>query len=259
MDYQTLLLKKDKGIATITLNRPGVLNALNPQLVHELKDAIEQTGAASDVKVVVITGAGKAFSAGADLEFLSKAFREWELLTQFRDSFNETMLSLCSLPLPTIALVNGFAFAGGLEILLSCDFAIASEDAQIGDQHINYGLMGPVVPVLLPRLIGRSAALDLMMSGKWLTGKQAEGLGLVYRAVPRQRLEDEADKLASSFLDKSRDAFGYIKRVVKESSHLPLQNAFKYGGEQVSEYFAKSGDPRKGIGAFLDKKGPPKF
>ncbi len=121
-------------------------------------------------------------------------------------------IAIEEMPIPTIALVNGYALAGGLELLLSCDLAIAAEEARIGDQHSTFGLVGGSSPWQLPKRIGMQKALYLMYTGGRVSGKEAEELGIVYKAVPGEKLEEELEKLLAQLRDKSRDALEFIKK-----------------------------------------------
>ena len=260
MKYEVLRFKSEDRIARITLNRPDALNALNLQLLREIREVAEHLKDDPEVKLLIITGEGKAFCAGADLNMVNIAFGDWRQFSLVAlEEFNQTILAVEQIPLPTIAMVNGFTFAGGIELCLACDFAIASEDAQIGDQHINYGIIGGPVYPQLTRRIGRQRALELTMTGRWLSGKEAQEIGLVYKAVPREKLEEETQKFASMFVDKNRDALINVKKAIKGSEHLSLVDAFEYALAQTRQHFSTSENARLGVKAFLEKEGPPKF
>lgn len=259
MTFKTLALSKENRIARVTLSRPEALNALSPELIEELLRVIEGVRDDPEVKALVITGQGRAFCAGADLKFIDHAFTDLALFKDYLEKFDRVMLALEELPIPTIAVVNGFALAGGLELLLSCDIAIAAEDATIGDQHINYALSGATSNVQLPRRIGLQRALELLLTGRWLSGKEAEEIGLVYKAVPREKLEEEVEKILSHLRDKSREAFAAIKWAAKQGITMSLRESFEYCTLQTMQYFSTSDKPKAGVAAFVSKKEPPKF
>lgn len=259
MEYQTIEFQKQDRVARITLNRPEALNALSADLLNDLRCAFAAVRNDAEVKALVITGKGKAFCAGADLKGIDRFFEEFHLFREYLDHFDSTILELEELPLVTIAVAQGQTFAGGLELLLACDLAIIDEEAPIGDQHMNFGLMGGPVNVQLPRRIGYQRALHLLYTGAWILGKEAEAIGLVYKAVPKDKLEEELEKILAQVRDRSRDAFIHIKKAVKYGTLLPLRDGFEYCGLQALTYFSTSDKPRQGVRAFVEKKGRPKF
>ncbi len=141
MPYETLRLERADRVATLTLDRPQALNALSPQMVEDLHAALDEAVADTTLKALVVRGAGRAFCAGADLAYFQTAFSDPPALTAYLARFNDALNRLESFPVPTIAAVHGYALAGGLEVLLACNLAIAAEDARIGDQHVNFALI----------------------------------------------------------------------------------------------------------------------
>ena len=259
VSYEGLILNKVDRVARVTLCRPEKMNPMDTRLIGELRSVIDDVRGDLSIKALVITGQDKVFSAGGDLSLLVESFKDWKILVNFGDEMNNMRMALEGLPVPTIALVNGYALAGGMELLLSCDLAIAAEEAIIGDQHINYGLVGGSSTWQLPRRIGLQKALYLMFTGGRVSGKEAEEIGIVYKAVPKEQLEPELEKLLSQIRDRSRDALGYIKKAAKGSLTMPMKDAFDYALMTCNQYFMTSGDARRGIQAFLGKEGPPKY
>lgn len=259
MVLETIEFRKEDRVARATLNRPDAFNALSPQLLDDLTDIFKEVRDDPEIKALVITGKGKAFCAGADLKALQGLFEELHLFADYLKNFNAVMLELEELPVVTIAVANGHTFAGGLELLLSCDLALAAEDAPMGDQHMNFGLMGGPVHVQLPRRVGYQQALYLLLTGGWISGKEAEAMGLVLKAVPKERLEEELEKILSMLRNKSRDAFVHIKKAVKHGATLSLKEGFEYSALQTLSYFSTSDKPIEGINSFVAKKGTPKF
>lgn len=245
------------GVVTVTLNRPEALNSLSPELLDELVPLLQDLRDDESVKVLVLAGTGRAFCTGADLKAVIAMFDEWPEYVRFLYRLTEAALLLENLPFPTIARVHGYALAGGLEFLLCCDMAIAADDARIGDQHANVGLIAGAGGIpRLTRRIGKQAALELLYTGGWLTGAEAAEQGIVLRAVPEGELDAEIDKLTSVLATKSRTASSYMKRVVSRSIDLPLETTLDEERAALLEYFSTSPHPREGISAFLEKRQP---
>ncbi len=257
MDYEMIRLAVEDRIATLTLNRPDALNAMSPQLVGEFTDAVSNVGKMDEVKALVVRGGGRAFCAGADLTFLEVVFNDPPALTKYLGEFNGMLFGLEELPIPVIGLVHGFALAGGLELLLACDLVIAAEDARIGDQHINFALMpGGGSTQRLPRQLGQQRALELLLTGKWLSGTEAARQGLVLRAVPADALEGELEELLKTLRDKSRPALGWIKEVALKGLEMDLKEGVALETRSFVEYVTTSSHPAAGIEAFKAKTQP---
>ena len=257
MDYRNIILERDDGIATIRLNRPDALNALNSDLLEEFIDAIVDVGGDETIKALVIRGEGRAFCAGADLMFFDSIFDDIARLAPYVKLLNDCFLQLEQLPIPTIARVHGFALAAGLELTLACDMVLAAEDARIGDQHINFGLMpGGGSTQRLPRRIGMQRAIELLTTGRWLSGLEAGEWGLALRAVPMDDLDGEVEKLATSMRGKSRHGLSRIKSIAQQGQSLPLRDGIALESLAFVEYFATSSHPRQGIQAFKEKRQP---
>ena len=206
MEYQTVKLSVDGPAATVTLNRP---NALNPQLVEEMGQALDRVEGNEGLKALVIRGKGRAFCAGADLLFLEQAINDPPLLKGYLQRLNDMLFRLEELSVPVIALVHGYCLAGGLELMLACDMTIAAADTRIGDQHANFGLMpGGRSTQHFPRKLGRQWAMELMLTGRRLSGAEAAQRGLVLRAPPPSCLESELESLLAELRDKSHAGLG---------------------------------------------------
>lgn len=258
-EFVYLTLEQSNGVARVTLNRPDALNCLSPELVDELIEVFGELEADESVKALVLAGAGRAFCTGADLKAVMRMFDDWPSYVRFLYRLTEAAVSLENLPFPTIARVHGYALAGGLEFLLCCDMAIAADDARIGDQHSNVGLIAGAGGIpRLTRRVGRQTAFELLYTGGWLSGVEAAERGVVLRSVPETELDEEIDKLTSVLAAKSRTASSYLKRVVNRSTDVPLANALDDERASLLEYFSTSPHPREGISAFLEKR-PPVF
>ncbi len=257
MHYQNIIFEKKDGVAKITLNRPEVMNGLNRALITELGAALEDAEQDESVRVVVLTGTGKAFCAGADLK---AAKEEMGTLAKqeawFRFANRNTVNRLANLSKPVIAAVNGFALAGGYELMMACDLAVAAEDAIICDQHINVGLVGPGGSTQRTTwLVGARKAKEIILTGKRLTGKEAERIGLINQAVPREKLDDAVNELATQLCQKSPVAMRIAKALINRASQVDL------GVSQELEVMAtivnnSSEDYAEGMKAFSEKRKP---
>jgi enoyl-CoA hydratase/carnithine racemase len=257
VEYTNIKLDIENGVATIRLNRPDALNALNTELLEELSGAISNVEQDESVKALVVRGEGRAFCSGADLNFFESAFNDSSQLTPYVKKLNDCFLQLEQLPIPVISVVHGFALAGGLELMLACDMTIAAEDARIGDQHANFGLMpGGGSTQRLPRRIGMQRAMELLTTGKWLSGAEAADWGLVLRAVPADYLDEALEELIAPLRSKSRPGLGWIKSVTRRGSDLPLADGIVLESASFVEYSTTHGHPKEGIQAFKEKRQP---
>ncbi|MEE9202293.1 MAG: enoyl-CoA hydratase/isomerase family protein [Dehalococcoidia bacterium] len=257
MELSTLKVVNKDRVAYITLSRPEALNAISPQVLDDLRQVIAAAGDDPEVKAVVLTSEGRAFCAGADLKYVSGFLADIRAFVDYLEAFNATMEAIEECPLPVIAAVNGFAFAGGMELLMACDMAIAAEEAQIGDQHQNFGLIGGPVMWQLPRRVGMPRSMELCLTGKWLTGKEAQEYGLVLRAVPKEKLMDEVEALLAQLRDKSRPGLIANKRALKEAAkHASFGPGTRVGASYTIHYMGSADEPREGIQAFLEKRKP---
>lgn len=257
MEYSNIRLEKENSVATIRLDRPDALNALSLELLQEFSSAVADVGQDESIKALVVRGEGRAFCAGADLLFFDSAFDDLARLHPYIQFLNRCFCQLEELPVPAIAVVHGFALAGGLELVLACDMALVAEDARLGDQHANFGLMpGGGSTQRLPRRIGMQRAMELLTTGRWLLGQEAVEWGLALRAVPSDSLDAELEKLLASLRGKSRTGLGWTKSIAQRGKDLPLRDGIALESSAFVQYFATSPDPREGIQAFKEKRQP---
>ncbi len=257
MSFQCIKLAADDRVARLTLARPDELNAVNPAMIEEVIEALASVSAMDDVKALVVSGEGRAFCAGADLTYMQGILEDRVALSGYLGRFNEMLFALEELPIPVIGVVHGYALAGGLEILLACDIVIAAEDARIGDQHINFALIpGGGSTQRLPIRVGRQRALELLFTGRWLTGAEAAQAGLVLRAVPVDALEGELEGLLAGLRDKSRHALARIKKLALEGDRTGLKEGIARETSYFVEHAATSPHPAMGIAAFKAKEQP---
>ena len=257
MDYINIKLATENSVATIRLNRPDAMNALSSELLQEFSNAVSEVGQDHSIKALVIRGEGKAFCAGADLIFFDSIFGDLANLNPYINLLNQCFLQLEDLPVPVIAVVHGFALAGGLELLLACDMVIATKDARLGDQHANFGLMpGGGSTQRLPRRVGMQRAMELLTTGRWLSGPEAVDWGLALRSVPVERIDEELEGLLASLRGKSRTSLGWIKSTTQRGKDLPLRDGLALESSAFVQYFATSPHPQEGIRAFKEKRRP---
>ena len=257
MEYTNIKLEKENLVATIRLNRPDAMNALNPDLLEEFSAAVTDVEGDDGIKALVIRGEGRAFCAGADLPYFETAFADAATLNLVLQRMNNLLFKLEGLPVPVIAVVHGFALAGGLELMMACDMVIVAEDARIGDQHVNFGLMpGGGSTQRLPRRVGMQRAMELLTTGRWLSGTEAVDWGLALRAVPREALDDELEALLAPLRTKSRPGLGWIKSVTIRGQELALRDGIALESLAFAQYVFTSSHPSEGIQAFKEKRQP---
>jgi len=257
VEYTNIKLEIENGVATIRLNRPNALNAVNSDLLEELSDAISIVETNESVKALVVRGEGRAFCSGADLTFFETAFDDPSRLTSYLKKFGDCLFALEELPIPVISVVHGFALAGGLELMLACDMTLAAEDARIGDQHTNFGLIpGGGSTQRLPRRIGMQRAMELLTTGRWLSGAEAADWGLVLRAVPADSLDQELEEMLAPLRTKSRPGLGWVKSVTRRGSDLPLEDGVALERMAFVQYSTTHSHPKEGIKAFKEKRQP---
>ena len=257
MEYSNIALSMGDRTATLCLNRPDSLNALSPNLLQEFSHAVSVVQADQNVKALVVKGEGRGFCAGADLLYFDQVFDDLSLLPDYVSELNGALSGLEALPIPTIAAVHGYALAGGLEMMMACDMAIVAEDARIGDQHANFGLIpGGGSTQRLPRRVGMPRAMELLTTGRWLSGSEAVEWGLALRAVPAESLDAELENLLAGLRNKSRVGLGLMKSLARSSQDLPLRDGVALEGATFTHLFSTSTHPHDGIQAFKEKRQP---
>jgi enoyl-CoA hydratase/carnithine racemase len=255
---ETIRLETNGVVAWIRLNRPKAMNALSPELVDELDRALAMIERDDGVRVAVVIGTGRAFSAGADLAFASESISRGDPapMTAFVERIGAVFGRLSRFAKPVIAAVNGLALAGGLELLLCCDLVVAAESAKIGDAHANYGLLpGAGNAARLPKRIGSQRAKQLLFTGEFVAAADLVAAGLVNRVVPDAHLEREVQALAETIAAKSPLGLRRMKQVADASLALSDEAALRLERRTLAEHF-ESEDVREGLAAFRDKRKP---
>jgi enoyl-CoA hydratase/carnithine racemase len=255
MQFDNIIFEKKAGVAKITLNRPDVLNALNAQTLQEIGASVENIENDSSVRVVVITANGRAFCTGADLT--GGGASDWSLVNFLR-LWNKVFNAIENLSMPVIAAINGMALAGGLELVMVCDLAIAGDNAKLSDQHANYGLVpGGGASQRLPRLIGIRKAKELLYTGDRITPTEAERLGLVNKVVPADKLEEATNELAVKLAAKSPMALKTVKRLVSRGMDSSLDAGLEMEILGATAH-GSTEDMAEGLKAFIERR-PPVF
>ncbi len=253
MAYENILLEIDDRIATITINRPKSLNALNPATMAELGEALESLAARQDVGVVLLTGAGeKAFVAGADIAAMSR-FNALQAL-DFSVHGHRVLELIERLPQPVIGVINGYALGGGCELAMACDMLVAADTAKLGQPEVNLGIIpGYGGTQRLARLVGRNVAKELVLTGEMITAQRAWEIGLVNRVVPAAELMKTARETAAKILAKGPVAVRMAKLAMNRGLDLDLSNANAYEASLFATCFS-SEDRTEGMAAFLEKR-----
>ena len=254
MEYETLRVERDAGVATVTIDRPEKRNALNGQVRRELIAALDELESDGAVRVVVITGAGeKAFVAGADIrEFAERTPIEQRAAMEGRRVFE----AVAAFPRPVIASINGYALGGGCELALACDLRIAARSARLGQPEVNLGILpGGGGTQRLPRLVGMGRAMRLILTGELIGAEEAERIGLVDEVVDDAGLRDRTRELAASIAKHSPVALKLIKEAVRASAEMPMSAGLALERELFVTAFS-SEDRTEGVSAFLEKRSP---
>jgi len=255
MSYETIVWEVADGVATLTLNRPDVHNAMNERMRGELVACFGGLVANDDVRVVVVTGAGeRAFSAGADIrEFVAPQvpvrFRETRRRLDFRQ-----LLDRCLQPI--VAAIRGYAFGGGLELALACDIRIAGDDARLGLTEVDLAIIpGGGGTQRLPRLVGRGKALEMILTGARIDAREALRIGLVERVVPAAEVKAAGLELARTLAAKAPVALRYAKEAVVKGLELPLADGLRLEND-LATLPRTTEDRIEGAKAFLEKRKP---
>lgn len=251
----------DTHAAIVSLNRPETLNAIDRSMLDALADVITTVEGDPTVRVMLITGTGRAFSAGGDLKQYLTLQRDPVAFPRFVAQLHATFARLRDLRVPVIALINGVTAAGGLELVLNCDFAVIARSARLGDAHLNFGQMGGGgVLTLLPRAVGRARANELIFSGRFLDAAEAVDWGLASRAVDDDALLDTGLDLATAIAEKSPLAVANAKQVLHSvwSENTGVEAGLRVERERNDVYCLTSHDAREGLEAFAEKR-PPRF
>ncbi len=251
MEYEILKFNAADGIAVVTNSRPKALNALNSRFFREMDELVADIKKREDVKVLIITGDGKAFAAGADIaemvDMTPEQAREFSKVGQ------NTFRSLELLEIPVIAAVNGFALGGGCELSMACDFRIASSNAKFGQPEVSLGLIpGYAATQRLPRLVGLGNALHLLLTADMITAEEALRMGLVQKVTAPEQLMDEVMALARKILSKGPLSVRLVKKVARQGLLMDFEKGCALESQHFGDPFGNEG--AEGMRAFLEKR-----
>jgi len=255
MAYENIIFEVEADVGIVRFNRPKALNAINPEMVKELDDALSKVKADSNIRVLILTGQGdKAFMAGADISQMANF--DTLQLRRFSRDLHEVQFRLEGLPIPVIACVNGFALGGGTEMAMASDFIYASENAKFGQPEINLGLIpGAGGTQRLPRLVGKGMAKELCMTGAIISAQEAKEIGLVNKVFPHELLWEETMKTAGILVSKGRVSLMFVKRCVDRGLDMGLRDGCFMESDAFGLCMA-SPDGKEGLTAFLEKRKP---
>jgi len=255
MNYQTLQLDLEHGIATLTLNRPDKRNAISYELIAELLRALDDVRN-SPARVLILTGAGNAFCSGMDLENLKSLIgRSPEQNMEDTRTMLSLFRSLYEFPKATIAAVNGAAIAGGTGLALLCDFTLAVPEAKFGYTEVRIGFVPAIVATFLLRQVGEKIARDLLLTGRIFDAEEALRIGLLTQIVPQERLMDRARELAAHLIEGSPLSLAFTKRLLTEHGRAELDAQVETAIRENAGIRATA-DFREGITSFLEKRKP---
>ena len=250
--YKTIHVEKKEGIGYLTLNRPEVRNAFNQEMIDEIRDALRLVDKDEEIRVLIITGAGKAFQAGADIAELS-IMKPMELL-RWNEGMVRINAALEKLRQPVIAAINGIAMGGGLELAISCTLRVMAASAKMALPEVKLGIIpGTGGTQRLPRLIGKGLAAELLLTGDIITAQDAYRIGLVNKIVPDGEAVKGAEELARKIMANAPIAVEMAKDALEVGKDLPLEHAVQYSQKNCVTCFS-TGDMKEGMRAFLEKR-----
>lgn len=251
-NYTTILLEKKDGIGYLTLNRPEVFNAISQELIDEVRDALALVDKDEEIKVLIITGAGKGFQAGADI-------RELNVMTpmailRWNEGVVRINAAIEKLRQPVIAAINGIAMGGGLELAISCQLRIAVEGAKLGLPEVKLGIIpGTGGTQRLPRLVGKTKAYEMLLTGDPIDAEEAYRIGLVNKVVPKGEAVQAAEELARKIMANGPIAVEMCKDAVEIGMDLPIEHAVQYSQKNCITCFSTE-DMKEGTTAFIEKR-----
>ena len=250
-DYQSLLVRQDGHIVTLTFNKPEKKNPLSQEVINELLWALDDAEAADDVRVVILTGAGNAFSAGGDLKGMTADRGKLEK----KGEFDDLLLRFDTLKKPIVARIPGYVMGGAMGIIACCHFAIACESAILGTPEIKRGLFPMMIMAVLQRLVPTRELLKLMLLGEKITATKAKEIGLLTEVVPDDQLDARVAELAGQLAKQSPNAMRMGLNAFNEQRKMSVEEALPYLREQLYAVL-NSEDAKEGLAAFFEKREP---
>jgi 2-(1,2-epoxy-1,2-dihydrophenyl)acetyl-CoA isomerase len=252
MEYTCLLYETNNKITTITLNRPDVFNAFNDAQSYELQDALKRAKKDSETRIVVLTGAGKAFCSGQDLKAIAGVKRSF--IESLHKRYNPIIREMRNMPKPIICKLNGVAAGAGCSLALASDFIVASEQASLIEVFINVGLvLDSGSSFFLPRLVGSARAFEMSTMGSKIVAKQALEWGMINRCVAHEELDKETQSIAEYYANAPTKAIGLMKKMLNKSFNNDLEAMLEYEA-YCQEIAGSSHDNQEGVQAFIEKR-----
>jgi len=254
--YQTIVYKKENRVAKIILNRPQVHNAFNSTMISEMLDVFKEIENDSMIRVIVLTGEGKSFCAGADLNWM-KEIIHYSFDQNVKESLEiaELLYTLYSVSKPTIAQVNGTAIGGGVGFLSACDIVLAASTAKFGLSEVKIGLIPAAISPYVVRRMGESKAREYFLTGERITAERAEKLGLVNHVYPPKKVEEETKKTVDRLLSSGPSALASCKELLFKVPQISLKEAKEYTARMIAN-LRISDEGQEGMTAFLEKRKP---
>lgn len=248
--------KNREAVLQITLNRPEIHNAFNSEGILELTDAFDRVKADDSIRVIVLTGEGKSFCAGADINWMREIIR-YSFDQNLEESLQlaEVLYKVYTLPKPTIAMVNGAAIGGGTGFLSVCDIAVAAEEAKFGLSEVQIGLVPAAISPYVVRKIGESKAREYFLTGKRISAQKALEIGLINEVVPRSKLEERVEELIEQFLASGPEAIASCKELILNVPRMSLEDVKEYTARMIAS-LRISEEGQEGMSAFLEKRKP---
>lgn len=256
MTYSTLSYEVTDRIAVMTFTLPETLNGISEDRLSDIEAVLDAVENDTGVRALIITGSGKAFCVGLDLDLLDKAFDDIPYFKTIVHRLSRIVLRIEALDIPTIAAINGFARAGGFEMTLGCDFCIIADEAKIGDVHTDAGVIPAFVSLRLRRRVGDQIAKDILWTARWYTGPEAVANGLALKSVPLATLLDEARSYATTIIDKPRAAIATLKQIYREGATMGVAEGTELELKHFGEYMSTQPYGREGYRAFREKREP---
>ncbi|MGD2295340.1 MAG: enoyl-CoA hydratase/isomerase family protein [Candidatus Aminicenantes bacterium] len=254
--YDTILLEIKDQVARLVFNRPDVHNAFNADVISEMTDAVDRLSQDESVRVIVLTGKGKSFCAGADLNWLREIidYSYEQNLAESR-ALAEVLHRIFLVPKPTIAMVNGSAIGGGTGFLSACDIAVAAEEAIFGLSEVKIGLVPAAISPYVIRKLGESRAREYFLTGRRIPALKAKEIGLINEVVPRAELRKTVDRLIALLLTSGPEAIASCKELIFNVPYMSMEEAKEYTAKMIAG-LRISEEGQEGMAAFLEKRKP---
>ena len=256
MSFSTLTYDVSDRIGVMTFTQPERLNALSEARLGEIEAVLDEVEADSDLGALIITGTGKAFCVGLDLDLLDRAFDDIAYFEATVRRLSVIIGRIEALEIPTIAAINGYARAGGFEITLGCDFCIIANQAMIGDAHTDSGVVPACVTLRLKRRVGEQRAKELMFTARWYSGPEAVAIGLAIKSVPLASLLEDARAYAKTMTDKPRATISAVKQIFIDGADLGVADGTELELTSFVRYMGSQSYGREGYRAYREKRTP---